>query len=417
MYIKRAIEEPVLRISKTFPVLLVTGPRQVGKTTLLKQLSDTSRQYITLDDPDVRSMAKTDPALFMQRYTPPVLIDEIQYAPQLLPNIKMSVDNSGNRGDFWLTGSQAFHTMKNVSESLAGRVGIVNLLGLSGSEIDALPSEPFTTSPQRLMSRVKKSRKMGLNEIFERIFCGSFPALYHENTPDLAEFYRSYINTYLQRDIRELSQVADETAFLNFMIVVAARTAKPVIYDELAKEVGVSQPTAKKWLSVLVSSGLVALVQPYSNNVLNRAVKMPLLHFLDTGLCAYLLKWGSPETLERSAMSGAFFESWVFSEIYKSYLNEGREAPIYYYRDKEKREIDLLIYDSGTLYPIEVKKAASPGTDAVKHFRLINPVTEPEKFRDLEQLKVDVGNGAVICMANDLLPVDKSNWFVPAWMI
>ena len=418
MYIKRAIEDSILKISKTFPVLLATGPRQVGKTTLLKRLADEGRIYVSLDDPDIRSMAKTDPALFMQRFTPPMFIDEIQYAPQILPYIKMSVDNSGNKGDFWLTGSQAFHMMKNVSESLAGRVGIVNLLGLSGSEIDNLPSEPFTTSPERLLSRIKQARKLGLNDIYERIFRGAFPALYgEEHLPDLHEFYRSYINTYLQRDIRDLSQVADEAAFHNFMIIVAARTARPVVYEEIAKDAGISQPTAKKWLSILISSGLVALVQPYHNNVLKRAVKMPLLHFLDTGLCAYLLKWGNPEILERGAMSGAFFESWVFSEIYKSYLNAGREAPVYYYRDKEKREIDLLIYENGTLYPIEIKKSASPGTEAVKHFKVLNPVTEPERFGELEQYKTEIGNGAVICMASDLLPADKKNWVVPAWLL
>ncbi len=417
MYIKRAIEESVLSISKTFPVLLVTGPRQVGKTTLLRKLAEETRSYVTLDDPDVRRMATADPALFMQRFTPPVLIDEIQYAPEILPYIKMSADNSKRMGDFWLTGSQAFHMMKNVSESLAGRVGIVNLLGLSSSEIDALPSEVFTTSPERLMSRLKQSHKMGLNEIYSRIFQGGFPALYGDNPPDLSEFYRSYINTYLQRDIKDLTQVADETAFFNFMTIAAARTAKPVIYEEIAKDAGISPPTAKKWLSVLVSSGLAALVQPYHNNVLKRATKMPLLHFLDTGLCAYLLKWGNAEILERGPMSGAFFESWVFSEIYKSYLNAGKEAPVYCYRDKEKREIDLLLYENGTLYPIEIKKAASPGTEAVKHFRVLAPVTEPDRFGELEQSKTEIGNGAVICMANDLLPLDAKNWFIPAWLI
>ena len=417
MYIKRAIEESVMRISGTFPVLLVTGPRQVGKTTLLTRLADESRTYVTLDDPDARLTAKTDPALFMQRYTPPLLIDEIQYAPQILPYIKMNVDKSGNRGDYWLTGSQAFHMMKNVSESLAGRVGIVNLPGLSSSELAALPSEPFTTSPERLLLRLKQVIKMGLMEIYERIFRGAFPALYHEDPPDLTEFYRSYINTYLQRDIKDLSQVADETAFHNFMIIVAARTARPVIYEEMAKEAGISQPTAKKWLSVLISSGLVALVQPYHNNALKRAVKMPLLHFLDTGLCAYLLKWGNSETLERGAMSGAFFESWVFSEIYKSYQNAGREAPVYYYRDKEKREIDLLLYENGTLYPIEIKKSASPDKSAIKQFTALNPVTEPERFGVLGEYRVEIGNGAVICLANDLLPADAKNWFVPAWLI
>jgi predicted AAA+ superfamily ATPase len=267
------------------------------------------------------------------------------------------------------------------------------------------------------MPRLKQAKKAGLNDVYEQIFRGAFPALYHENPPELSEFYRSYINTYLQRDIKDLTQVADETTFHNFMIVVAARTARPVIYDEIAKSAGISPPTAKKWLSILVSSGIVALVQPFHNNALKRAVKMPLLHFLDTGLCAYLLKWGNPETLERGAMSGAFFESWVFSEIYKSYLNAGKEAPVYYYRDKEKREIDLLLYESGTLYPIEVKKSASPGTEAVKTFNVLNPVTEPERFGALEQYKIEIGNGAVICMAADLLPADNKNWFVPAWLI
>lgn len=417
MYIKRAIENSILKISRTFPVLLVTGPRQVGKTTLLKRLADDSRKYVTLDDPDIRHMARRDPALFMQRFPPPVLIDEIQYTPEILPYIKMSVDDSGKKGDYWLTGSQAFHMMKNVSESLAGRVGIVNLLGLSTSEIAKISSEPFTTSPDRLMSRLNTAHKMGINEIFERIFRGAFPALYTEDIPELSDFYRSYMNTYLQRDIKDLSQVADETAFHNFMIVVAARTARPIVYEELARDAGISAPTAKSWLSILVSSGLVALVHPYHNNVLKRATKMPLMHFLDTGLCAYLLKWGNAEILERGAMSGAFFESWVFSEIYKSYINAGKEPPLYYYRDKEKREIDLLIYENGTLYPIEIKKSASPGTEALMNFKVLNPVTEPERFGELEQCKTEIGNGAVVCMANDLLPADKKNWFIPAWMI
>ena len=417
MYIKRAIEDAIIKISKTFPVLLVTGPRQVGKTTLLTTLSESGRKYVTLDDPDDRILAQKDPALFIQRYTPPVIIDEIQYAPELLPYIKIQVDKSKNRGDYWLTGSQAFYMMKNVSESLAGRVGIVNLLGLSMSEIKGIPSEPFTTSPDRLMSRASQVNQVGLNEIYEFIFKGSMPALYDENPPELSDFYRSYINTYLQRDIKDLTQVADETAFYNFMTVVAARTACPVVYDELARDSGISPPTAKKWLSILISSGIVAIIQPYHNNVLKRTTKMPLMHFIDTGLCAYLLKWGSPQTLEAGPMSSAFFESWVCSEIFKSYINAGKEPPLYYYRDKDKREIDLLIYQDGTLYPIEIKKSASPGSGAVKHFTVLDPVTQPERFSGLAQYKTEIGNGAVVCMANDLRPVDQKNWYVPVWVI
>lgn len=417
MYIKRAIEETIAKVAGMFPVLFVTGPRQVGKTTLLKQLAEAGRKYVTLDDPDVRYLAKHDPALFMQRYTPPVFIDEIQYATELLPYIKMSVDESGRKGDFWITGSQVFRLMKNVSESLAGRAGIVHLLGLSDAEIYGYASKPFTTDPQQLLKRLDVVKARNLNEIYARIFKGSMPALYADEAVDWETYYRSYVDTYLQRDIRDLAQVADEMEFYNFMTVVAARTAKPVVYEELAGAAGISAPTAKKWLSILVSSHVVALVQPYYNNVLKRVVKMPLLHFLDTGLAAYLLKWGNAEALEKGAMSGAFFESFVFSEIYKSYLNAGKDPPIFYYRDKDQKEIDLLLYQNGTLYPIEVKKAASPGKGAIKSFHVLDAVQEPEKFGAINELKIDIGEGSVVCMAKDLLPIDAKNWYVPVWLI
>ena len=418
MYIQRALEDTVRKASASFPVMLVTGPRQVGKSTMLERLAEPNRKIVTLDDPDIRYLAKSDPALFLQRYTPPVLIDEIQYAAaELFPYIKMAVDKSKRNGDYWITGSQAFVMIQNVSESLAGRVGIINLLGLSTNEINAVSSEVFTTDSDRLMKRIETAKKFDLNSLYFRIFKGSMPKLYADNNVDLEMYYRSYIDSYLKRDIKDLTQVADEMAFYNFMTVVAARTAKPVVYDEIARECGISSPTAKKWLSILMSSHIIALVQPYYNNLLKRVTKTPMLHFLDTGLCAHLLKWGNPEALERGAMSGAFFESYVFSEIYKSYLNAGKEPPIYYYRDKDKKEIDLIIYENGALYPIEIKKSASPGKEAIKHFGVLEPVTEPEKFGELSQTKMKIGNGAVVCMANDLLPIDAKNWYVPAWMI
>ena len=422
-YIKRAAENTIARLSEMFPVLLVTGPRQVGKTTLLQKLAEAqrsegvARKYVTLDDPDVRYLAKHDPALFLQRYSPPVLIDEIQYATELLPYIKMSVDRSRKKGDFWITGSQVFRLMNNVSESLAGRVGIVNLLGLSDAEIYQEPSEPFQTDPAYLMNRLSVRTPRGLNEIYNRIFKGSMPELYADGNIDWETYYRSYVDTYLRRDIRDLAQVADEMQFYNFMTIVAAHTSKPVIYEELAGMAGVSSPTAKKWLSILVSSHIIALVQPYHNNALKRVVKMPLLHFLDTGLAAYLLKWGNPEALERGAMSGAFFESHVFSEIYKSYLNAGKEPPVFYYRDRDQKEIDLLLYQNGVLSPIEIKKAASPGKTSIRKFDVLQPAARAEAFGGLESLKVEIGTGSVVCMANDLLPVDEKNWYVPVWLI
>jgi hypothetical protein len=243
------------------------------------------------------------------------------------------------------------------------------------------------------------------------------PALHVDDSINWETFFYSYVSSYLQRDIRDLSQVADEIAFYNFMICVAARTAKPVIYDEIAREAGISAPTAKKWLSLLVSSHIIVLVQPYHNNILKRVVKMPIMHFLDTGLCAFLLKWNNPEILERGAMSGSFLESWVFAEVYKSYLNEGIEPPLFYYRDKDKREIDLLIYQNGVLCPIEIKKAASPGSEATRSFSVLRPIADPDKAAALEQMKVEIGTGAVITMANDLMPIDRRNWNVPVWLI
>ncbi|MDR0425349.1 MAG: ATP-binding protein [Clostridiales Family XIII bacterium] len=417
MYIRRAAQEAAQKISATFPVLLVTGARQVGKTTMLRHLAEEGRVYISLDDPDIRYMAKTDPALFMQRYRPPMLIDEIQYAPELLPYIKMDVDESGGRGRFWLAGSQSFHMMKGVSESLAGRVGIMRLSGLSRSEIEGYPSEPFTTDGERLLARRGSAPKADLRDIYGRIWRGSMPALQVEGAPGHSDFYRSYIDSYIGRDIRSLSQVADETAFFSFMAVAAAMTARPVQYAKIAADVGVSAPTAKKWLSILVSSGIAALIQPYHNNALKRVVKTPILHFLDTGLCAYLLKWENAEVLERGAAAGAFLESYVFSEIYKSYTNAGLEPPLFYYRDRDQREIDLLIYGNGTLCPIEVKKAASPGAEAVRHFGVLAPAADPERFGGLAQLKAEIGTGAVVCLAEELLPIDRKNWRVPVWLI
>lgn len=383
---------------------------------MLAKLAEPERTIVTLDDPDIRYLANSDPALFMQRFAPPVLIDEIQYATTLLPYIKMAVDQSKRNGDFWLTGSQAFHMMKEVSESLAGRAGIVTLLGLSTAEISGRPSQPFTTEPGSLLRRMPQMQKMDVSTVYERIFKGSMPRLYEQPETDWETYYHSYVATYLQRDIKDLTQVADTMTFYSFLTVAAARTAKPIVYEEIAKEVGISAPTAKQWLSLLVSSGIAAIVQPYHHNILKRATKMPLLHFLDTGLCAYLLRWGNPQALERGAMSGAFFESYAFSEIYKSYLNAGKEPPVFYYRDKEKREIDLLLYENATLYPIECKKTASPGKDAIKNFQALSPLESPQTDMPAP-LKTKIGSGAVVCMANDLLPLDRNNWAVPVWVI
>ena len=405
MYIPRALENTVLSIQNSFPVLLITGPRQIGKTTMLKKLSTPDRQYVTLDDPLLRDLAVTDPALFLQRFRPPVIIDEIQYAPALLPHIKMFVDQNKRNGDFWLTGSQMFHLMKNASESLAGRVGIVNMLGLSMSETTTQCSAPYSTRPEFLLPKTKTVRQHSLAEMFSIIFKGSMPALYVNESINTDIFFSSYVQTYLQRDVKDLTQVGDELSFLRFVVAVAARTGHMVNYAELAKDIGISAPTAKQWLSILISSGLVALIEPYFNDALKRIIKSPKMYFLDTGLCAYLTKWTTPEALEAGAMSGAFFETWVVSEIIKSYYNAGKRPPLFYYRDKDQKEIDLIIHENNILYPIEIKKSGNPGKTAVKHFEV------------LKHSGLEIGTGNIICLANDLLPIDKNNWYVPAWMI
>jgi len=401
MYLPRTIEQPILSATKRLPVLLITGARQVGKTTLLRHLGGRERAYVTLDDPLVLNLARQDPALFMQRFPAPVLIDEIQYSPELLPHIKMAVDNDRKPGQFWLTGSQQFQVMKNVSESLAGRVGIMQLFGLSRQERlgQGVKQKPFLPSVGLFHSY--KGSNLTLRELYTAIWRGSFPALALDEDMDRDLFLSSYVQTYRQRDVRDLAQVGDEMAFLRFLRAVAARTGQLLNMAEMARDADIAPNTAKKWLSILQASGLVYLLEPYFSNVTKRMVKSSKLYFLDTGLAAYLTEWSSPETLEAGAMSGAILETWILGELLKSWQHNGLRAPFYYYRDTDQREIDLLIVQDGTVYPLEFKKSASPDKRAARHFSV------------LERLGMPVGVGAVIGLAKQALPLTEKAWSVP----
>lgn len=401
MYVPRTIETYVKIASKQFPVLLVTGARQVGKTTLLMNLSKDGRNYVTLDDPLILNLAKQDPALFLQRFPPPVFIDEIQYAPELLPYIKMEADRRHESGLFWLTGSQQFHLMKGVSESLAGRVAVIQLMGLSERELSGHGDEsrPFLPSSEQI--QIRSGANLTLKQLYRLIWRGAFPAIALNNDMDRDLFYSSYTRTYLQRDIRELSRVGDEMAFLRFLRAAAARTAQLLNLAELARDADVSPNTAKNWLSILQASGIAFLLEPFHTNITKRLVKTPKLYILDTGLCAYLTEWSSPETLEAGAMSGAILETWIVSELLKGYWHNGRHAPFYFYRDKDQKEIDLLIVKDGTVYPLEIKKTASPTKNDVRH------------FQTLEKLGMPIGPGGVICLTGQSLPLTPSVRSIP----
>ena len=405
MFIKRTIESTIDRVNKAFPVLMITGPRQVGKTTVLESCASASRKYVSLDILSNRELAKNDPKLFLDTYSYPLLIDEIQYAPELLPYIKSSVDEKKEKGMYWITGSQQFNLMKNITESLAGRVGILKLQGLSQAEKNLQPdTKPFLPTLEYIKNK-ENNKVYSPNQIYEIIWKGSYPENYLSSNENWDLFYESYLQTYIERDIGQLTQIDNELKFVTFVKAAAARTGQLLNYADIAKDVDVSQQTIKSWISLLQTSGLIYLLYPYSTNVTNRIIKTPKLYFLDTGLVCNLTRWTTPQTLENGAMNGAIFETYVVSEILKSYWHNGKTVDLYFYRDRDAKEIDLIIEENGTLYPIEIKKKSEPNKDDIKNFSVLN------------KLNKQIGNGAVICLSNGWLPITKGCNRVPVFCL
>jgi len=401
-YKVRTLSPYILRMAGKFKVLLVDGPRQIGKTTLLKRTSDNKRKYVSLDNPQDLLKAKTDPKGFFDTYTPPCIIDEIQYAPELFPYIKMIADNTNKRSLFWLTGSQQYNLMKGITESLAGRVLITDMLGFSIYERDSKgdKQKPFLPSPEP--AQILKRRNT--TDTFKIIWQGAFPDVVNANAEHWEAFYDSYIRTYIERDVRQIINIGNEVKFITFLKVAAARTGLELNLANMARDVDIDPKTAEKWLSVLKTSGLVYLLQPYFKNITKRLTKHPKLFFMDTGLASYLAGWTTSKSLEAGASAGAFFETFVITEILKSYYHNGKNPQVSFFRDSDKNEIDLLIYQDGKYYPIEIKKHGTPDLKDIKAFKI---------FAKKEPL----GFGCEICLTANLQPLSPEVIAMSVWDI
>lgn len=405
-YIKRDIEEKIISLTQEYACILITGPRQVGKTTMLRQLMSQERNYVTLDDMEERRLAKTDPALFLQMHDLPVFIDEVQYAPELFSYIKIAVDNGAAPGSFWLTGSQAFRMMELAQESLAGRAAVLHMPSLSQHEIyGSGENRPFSLGLDALKARGNSGTPAALDGIYQRIWKGSLPGYISGKFIDRDVFYSSYLQTYIDRDVSEQVLLTDKLLFQDFIRAAACRAGQMLNIHDIAQDVGVSDDTAKRWLQVLEKSDIIFYLRPYSNNLLKRTIKTPKLYFFDTGLVAYLTRYSSPEILQNGAMNGAILENYVVAEIRKSYQNAGQDCLLWYYRDKNSNEIDLVIESDGQLHPLEIKRSVNPGSELTGVFSVLDKGSVPR------------GTGAVICMRPKLSAVSAENFIVPVWML
>lgn len=405
-YIERHLERKFLKMKDFFKVVLVTGARQVGKTTMLKHLAGSGRTYVTLDNLMARDLAKSDPVLFFQTYKPPVIIDEVQYAPELLPQIKLLCDESEEPGRFWLTGSQQFEMMRHVQETLAGRIGILELYSLSQSEKDGVTfTAALDFSLSSLQSRQQQAGTNDIQRVFEEIWRGGMPQVLRADGELRQEYFNSYIITYLMRDVAGLGGITDTLKFSRLLTACAAMIGEQVNYKTLADAADISQPTAKEWVRLLVGLGILYLMQPYSNNRLKRLARTPKLYFLDTGLAAFLSMWLTPETLMNGAASGHFYENHIVAELVKSHACAETKANLSYYRDANAKEIDIFVESGGVVHPLEIKKSASPDRRVVKTFDL------------LETSDIPRGCGGIVCMCEQPLPIDAQNSFIPGNLI
>lgn len=405
----RSLIKQILQLNNEAEVFFLKGVNQSGKTTFLKQLASPDRKYADLAEPALRSVANEEPVLFLQRYAPPVLIDNIQYAPELVPVIKDYALKHGKPGDFWLIApKEDAETITAIMQELGDKFACLELCGLSSAELDGRESAPFILDMQLLAERMQSPVPHSVVEIYERIWRGSKPAMYNEGA-DWQAFYAKLVQDILQRDIRKFVQLNDEMKFYRFLCAAAAQTAKLLNYAIIAKETGISIPTAKQWLGILERMGLVYLLQPAAFSGVKYVVKTPKLYFTDTGLAAYLLRWNTADALELGAMSAEFFETWVIGEVYKSFAGSGIKPSLYYYRNFNGKEVELLILHNGVLYPCVISKSAQV-QKMYKRFNIIEAA-----FGGCTEVKT--AGGCVICLVPEF-GIDKNNiMYIPAWMI
>lgn len=403
-YIKRSLERKFLKMSGAFKAVMVTGARQVGKSTMLKHLAeDTGRVCVSMDDADVRELAQRDPKLFFQMYRPPILIDEAQKAPALFEQIKILCDASDERGRFWLTGSQSKKLMKQAGDSLAGRIGLLKMYSLSAKEISGKPDDiPEDYALPSLVQRSQRYPETNIRDVYRRIWEGGMPDTISMDTELRREYWNSYIDSYLMRDAVDDNGIQDTEGFRRFLRACAAFTGELLNYNDLGNAAGVSGVTAKEWIRVLQSMGIIFLLEPYYNNELKRMIKTPKLYFCDTGLCAFLSSWTSSDTLMNGAASGHYLENHVVGEMLRNAAYGEKKVNLNFYRDTNQKEIDLVLEMDGRLHAFEIKRAASPERKIIKTFSL------------LAKSGKEMGPGGVICMAETPFPLDAANSLIPA---
>lgn len=405
-YIDRLAERKFKLLNGMFQAVLVCGPRQVGKTTMLKHISeDNGRTYVTLDDLDDRALALNDPKMFFQKYKTPILIDEIQFAPNLFSYIKIMADKHQSSGEFWLTGSQSYKVMQLASESLAGRIGILNMYSLTHQELDHNLSDLPSDFSFDTLNGLTDRPVLELNGVFSYIFKGGMPKCIGYTDEQRAAYFKSYIDTYLMKDIMELGKITDAVRFKTFLTACASQNTQVLNYANLAMASDISQPTAKEWISLLQGIGVVYLVQPYFNNALKRLTKTPKLYFYDTGLCAYLAKIPSKDILMSSSLAGAYFENFVMNQLTIKNQLSSNERNIYFYRDIDRNEVDILLEDGEGITPLEVKLSANPNKRDV------------EKFKVLDKLNRKIKNGGIVCLIDSVYPVNERNSIIPVGLI